>query len=64
MRITIDEINEISRKFRDLLPKCPRCNGPMITDPNYKDPYCGSWEYMEGGCLPAPMPVSQEGLET
>lgn len=34
--------------------KCPRCNGPMVTHPDYIKPYCGSWEYMEGGCPPPP----------
>ena len=34
---------------------CPRCDGPMVSNPDYKEPYCGSWEYMEGGCPPAPV---------
>ena len=35
--------------------RCPRCNGPMVFDPDFKEFYCGSWEYMEGGCPPAPV---------
>ena len=49
-----EEIDVISWKFRSL-PKCSRCNGPMVTNPDYEEPYCGSWEYMEGGCKPAPI---------
>ena len=36
--------------------KCPQCHGYMVSHPDYKKPYCGSWEYMEGGCPPAPIP--------
>ena len=40
--------------------KCPRCGGYMVRHPDYEELYCGSWEYMEGGCPPPPKPCTKE----
>lgn len=34
--------------------KCPQCGDVMVTHPEYLLPFCNSWNFMEGGCLPAP----------
>ena len=36
--------------------RCERCGARMTVHPDYEKPYCVSWELMEGGCPPAPMP--------
>lgn len=38
---------------------CPQCDGPMVVDPAYTRPFCGSWLYMDGGCTPAPQVKSE-----
>lgn len=46
-------LEDIDKELR--LGMCTACGGPMVIHPLYEVPFCGSWLYMEGGCVPAPI---------
>ena len=55
MMLDVTEMSQENGKVFLRYVRCPRCGGPMVLNVDFEEVYCGSWEYMEGGCPPAPI---------